>query len=180
MKSPMTTLCYVEKDDSYLMLHRVKKEKDVNKDKWIGIGGHFEQGESPEECLLREAREETGLTLTSWQFRGLVTFTQEGYGTEYMCLYTADGYEGSINHGMTDITEETIDIMDWVSNEECNDQDLEEVLSKLIKIYGDYSKIEDSNYADMDKSYQWMNVDGYEWVICGLTSEGKILIRWMI
>ena len=96
MKSPMTTLCYVEKDDSYLMLHRVKKEKDVNKDKWIGIGGHFEQGESPEECLLREAREETGLTLTSWQFRGLVTFTQEGYGTEYMCLYTADGYEGSI------------------------------------------------------------------------------------
>ena len=96
MKSPMTTLCYVEKDDSYLMLHRVKKEKDVNKDKWIGIGGHFEQGESPEECLLREAREETGLTLTFWQFRGLVTFTQEGYGTEYMCLYTADGYEGSI------------------------------------------------------------------------------------
>ena len=96
MKSPMTTLCYVEKDDSYLMLHRVKKEKDVNKDKWIGIGGHFEQGESPEEFLLREAREETGLTLTSWQFRGLVTFTQEGYGTEYMCLYTADGYEGSI------------------------------------------------------------------------------------
>lgn len=90
------------------------------------------------------------------------------------------GYEGSINHGMTNITEETIDIMDWVSNEECNDQDLEEVLSKLIKIYGDYSKIEDSNYADMDKSYQWMNVDGYEWVICGLTSEGKILIRWMI
>lgn len=96
MKSPMTTLCYIEKEDSYLMLHRVKKENDVNKDKWIGIGGHFEQGESPEECLMREAREETGLMLTSWKFRGLVTFTQEGYGTEYMCLYTADGYEGSI------------------------------------------------------------------------------------
>ena len=96
MKSPMTTLCYIEKEDSYLMLHRVKKENDVNKDKWIGIGGHFEQGESPEECLMREAREETGLMLTSWKFRGLVTFTQEGYGTEYMCLYTADGFEGSI------------------------------------------------------------------------------------
>lgn len=96
MKSPMTTLCYIEKDDSYLMLHRVKKENDVNKDKWIGIGGHFEQGESPEECLLREAKEETGLTLTSWRFRGLVTFTQQGYGTEYMCLYTADGFEGNI------------------------------------------------------------------------------------
>ena len=64
MKSPLTTLCYIEKDDQYLMLHRVSKKNDVNKDKWIGIGGHFEEGESPEECLLREAKEETGLTLT--------------------------------------------------------------------------------------------------------------------
>ena len=68
-KSPLTTLCYIEKDDSYLMLHRVKKQKDVNKDKWIGIGGHFEAGESPEECLLREVKEETGLTLTGFSFR---------------------------------------------------------------------------------------------------------------
>lgn len=95
-RSPMTTLCYVEKEDAYLMLHRVSKKNDVNKDKWIGIGGHFEQGESPEECLLREAREETGLILTSWRFRGLVTFTQEGYGTEYMCLYTADKFQGEL------------------------------------------------------------------------------------
>ena len=93
---PITTLCYVEKDGKYLMLHRVKKKVDVNKDKWIGIGGHFEQGESPEECLLREAKEETGLTLTRWRFRGIVTFLAEGWETEYMCLYTADGFEGTL------------------------------------------------------------------------------------
>lgn len=92
MKSPLTTLCYIEKDDKYLMLHRVSKKNDVNKDKWIGIGGHFEEGESPEECLLREAREETGLQLTSWRFRGLLTFVSEGWPIEYICLYTADGF----------------------------------------------------------------------------------------
>lgn len=96
MRSPMTTLCYIEKDDAYLMLHRISKKNDVNKDKWIGIGGHFEAGESPEDCLLREAKEETGLTLTSWRFRGIVTFTQENYGTEYMCLYTACGFTGEL------------------------------------------------------------------------------------
>lgn len=95
-KSELTTLCYIEKDDCYLMLHRVKKEKDVNKDKWIGVGGHFERNESPEECLLREVKEETGLTLTSWQFRGLVTFMAEGWPTEYMCLFTADGFTGTM------------------------------------------------------------------------------------
>ena len=95
-KSQLTTLCYIEQDEKYLMLHRVKKEKDVNKDKWIGIGGHFEEGESPEECLLREAEEETGLTLTSWRFRGLVTFLAEGWHTQYMFLCTADGFEGTI------------------------------------------------------------------------------------
>ena len=73
-RSPMTTLCYIEKDNQYLMLHRVSKKNDVNKDKWIGVGGHFEGRESPEECLLREVREETGLTLTSYRFRGIVTF----------------------------------------------------------------------------------------------------------
>ncbi len=95
-KSPLTTLCYIEKDSQYLMLHRVKKQKDVNKDKWIGIGGHFEQGESPEECLLREVKEETGLTLTGFDFRGIVTFFAEGWQTEYMCLYTSDSFEGDL------------------------------------------------------------------------------------
>ena len=92
----LTTLCYLEKDDCYLMLHRVKKKVDVNKDKWIGVGGHFEKDETPEECLLREVREETGLTLTSWRFRGLVTFLSDEWETEYMCLYTADGFEGEL------------------------------------------------------------------------------------
>lgn len=96
IRNPMTTLCYLEKDDSYLMLHRVKKVNDVNKDKWIGIGGHLEQGESPEECLIRETMEETGLTLHSFRFRGLVTFYQDGYGTEYMCLFTSDDFEGDL------------------------------------------------------------------------------------
>lgn len=95
-KSPLTTLCYIEKGNQYLMLHRVKKKKDVNKDKWIGIGGHFEAGESPEECLLREVKEETGLTLTSFSFRGFITFLAAGWPTEYMCLYTADGFEGEL------------------------------------------------------------------------------------
>ena len=92
----LTTLCYLEKDDRYLMLHRIKKEVDVNKDKWIGVGGHFEKDETPEECLLREVKEETGLTLTSWRFRGLVTFLSDAWEKEYMCLYTADGFEGDI------------------------------------------------------------------------------------
>lgn len=96
MKSQLTTLCYIEKDGQYLMLHRISKKNDINKDKWIGIGGHFEGDESPEECLLREVEEETGLTLTSYRFRGIVTFCSEGYQTEYMCLYTADGFSGTM------------------------------------------------------------------------------------
>ena len=110
-RSKLTTLCYIEKGDSYLMLHRVSKKHDVNKDKWIGIGGHFEENESPEECLLREAKEETGLTLTSWKFRGIVTFISEGWNTEYMCLCTADGYEGEIipcNEG----------VLEWIRKED--------------------------------------------------------------
>ena len=93
----LTTLCYIEKDNCYLMLHRVSKKNDINKDKWIGIGGHFLQNESPEECLLREAKEETGLTLTSYKFRGIVTFITDGLEeAEYMHLYTADNFEGEL------------------------------------------------------------------------------------
>ena len=96
VKTNLTTLCYIERDDCYLMLHRVSKKNDINKDKWIGIGGHFEDDESPEECLLREAREETGLTLTSWRLRGIVTFISDRWQTEYMFLYTADGFTGDL------------------------------------------------------------------------------------
>ncbi len=91
-----TTLCYITRGDQVLMLHRVKKKNDINHDKWIGIGGKFEGEESPEECLLREAREETGLTLTHWQCRGVVTFRQEGTEGEYMYLFTADGFLGEL------------------------------------------------------------------------------------
>ena len=92
----LTTLCYIENEDSYLMLHRVKKKNDVNKDKWIGVGGKFEPDESPEECLLREVWEETGLRLTSYRLRGVLTFLSEGWESEYIFLYTADGYTGEI------------------------------------------------------------------------------------
>ena len=91
-----TTLCYIERDGQYLMLHRTKKERDENRDKWIGIGGKFEDRESPEDCVLREVREETGLTLTSYRYRGLVTFVHNVWPTEYMHLFTADGFTGSL------------------------------------------------------------------------------------
>jgi 8-oxo-dGTP diphosphatase len=91
-----STLCYVLRGNDVLMLHRVKKKNDINKDKWIGIGGKFEENESPDECLLREALEETGLELTSWQCRGIVTFLTETGNGEYMYLFTADGFEGEL------------------------------------------------------------------------------------
>lgn len=91
-----TSLCYIERGDEYLMLHRVKKENDINRDKWIGLGGKFEEDESPDECLLREVYEESGLKLTSWRYRGIVTFVNTVCESEYMHLFTADGFEGEI------------------------------------------------------------------------------------
>lgn len=91
-----STLCYIVKDGKVLMLHRVKKKNDINHDKWIGIGGKFEPEEAPEECILRETKEETGLTLTSWRCRGVVTFLQEGGEGEYMYLFTADDFTGEL------------------------------------------------------------------------------------
>ena len=86
-----TTLCYVERDGCWLMLHRVKKKQDLNQGKWIGIGGHVEPGETPEECVRREAREETGLVLTHLQYRGVIDFLNDCCESEVMYLYTADG-----------------------------------------------------------------------------------------
>ena len=92
----LTTLCYIENDrKEYLMLHRTKKKNDQSHDKWLGVGGKFEADESPEECMLREVREETGLTLTSWAYRGIVTFVSGDY-CEYMHLFTADAFEGTL------------------------------------------------------------------------------------
>ncbi len=92
----VTTLCYLEQDGQYLMLHRVKKKQDANAGKWIGLGGHVEAGESPDDCVVREVFEESGLRLTSFQIRGIITFCQEGRDAEYMFLYTADGFFGEL------------------------------------------------------------------------------------
>ena len=89
-----STLCYLERGEEYLMLHRVKKQNDMNHDKWIGVGGKFEEGESPEDCILRETWEETGLALTDYRYRGLVTFVSDTYPTEYMHLFTARNWTG--------------------------------------------------------------------------------------
>ncbi|MCM1467017.1 MAG: 8-oxo-dGTP diphosphatase [Alistipes sp.] len=92
----LSTLCYIEQKDQYLMLHRVKKENDINHDKWIGVGGKFKENETPEECLLREVKEETGLTLTKYRYRGLLTFIYEDMEAEYIYLFTATEYTGEL------------------------------------------------------------------------------------
>ena len=91
-----STLCYLERDGQYLMLHRIKKKKDINKGKWIGVGGKFEEGESPEDCVTREVWEETGLTLTDYAYRGVVTFVSDRWEGEYMHLFTATGFTGQV------------------------------------------------------------------------------------
>ena len=107
-----TTLCYIENErGDYLILHRVKKENDCNRDKWIGVGGKFEDGESPEECVLRETLEETGLTLTDWRYRGIVTFVSDRWETEYMHLFTATGWTGRLH-------ECDEGVLEWVSREQ--------------------------------------------------------------
>ncbi len=102
-----TTLCYIEKDGKYLMIHRVKRKGDGNDNKWLGVGGHFEDGESPFDCVLREAREETGLTLLSPKYRGIVTFVSDEYETEQMHLFTCTEFTGQL----TDCDEGTLE---WV------------------------------------------------------------------
>lgn len=111
-----STLCYIEKDGCYLMLHRVKKENDCNKDKWIGIGGKFEDRESPEECVLREVYEETALTLESLMYRGIVTFVSDEWETEYMHLFTSDKFSGTL-----------------IKSEDCTEGDLEWVKISEVK-----------------------------------------------
>ena len=105
-----STLCYLERGDEYLMLHRVKKDHDVNQGKWIGVGGKFQDGESPEECILRECLEETGLTLTEYRYRGLVTFVSDEAPTEYMHLFTASAWTG-------ELTECSEGDLEWVPKE---------------------------------------------------------------
>ncbi len=92
-----TTLCYIEKEGAYLMMHRVKKQKDINKDKWVGVGGKISDGESPRESIIREIKEETGVVPLNLEYRGIITFVSDLYGTEIMHLFTACGYVGKIN-----------------------------------------------------------------------------------
>ena len=125
----LTTLCYLEKDDKYLMLHRVKKKNDVNQDKWIGVGGHALSYESPEDCLLREVQEETRLLLTDYRFRGIVTFALKDVETQYMCLYTANGWEGELDYNCPE------GVLEWVAKEQITSLELwlgDKVFFKLI------------------------------------------------
>ena len=107
-----TTLCYLERGREYLALHRIKKETDENSGKWIGVGGKFQEGESPDDCLLREVREETGLKLLSWRCRGVVTFVSDEWGTEYMHLFTSDAWEGTLRGDCEE------GVLAWVDREE--------------------------------------------------------------
>lgn len=150
-KSELTTLCYIEKDDCYLMLHRIKKEADVNKDKWIGVGGHFEKNESPEDCLLREVKEETGLTLTSWKFRGIVTFIAAGWPTEYMCLFTADEYTGTLR-------ECSEGVLEWVPKD----------------------RLEELALWEGDKIFFRLLAEQDEFFSLKLEYEGDTLVRWSL
>ena len=134
MKMNLTTLCYIEKDDCYLMMYRISKKNDANEGKWIGIGGHFEEGESPEECLLREVYEETGLTLTSYRLRGIITFVSDEWSGEYMHLYTADDFEGDVNAAQAKCTE---GVLRWIPKQKVYDLNLWEgdriFLKKLME-----------------------------------------------
>lgn len=166
MNTRLSTLCYIENEEQYLMLHRIMKKNDVNKDKWIGVGGHFEEGESPEECILREVKEETGYTLTSYQYRGLVTFVSGEIETEYMSLFTADGFHGDpipCDEG----------VLEWVPKKNIADLNLwegDKIFFRLLEekspffslklVYNVEGKLEDAslNGKKMEKT-------GNEWIL---------------
>lgn len=124
-----TTLCYIRQGTRCLMLHRIKKENDMNRDKWIGIGGKFEGTESPEECLLREAREETGLTLTDWRYRGIVTFVSDRWPAEQMHLFTADGFTGELK----ECDEGVLEWLEWSELTRIPHWEGDEIFLRLIE-----------------------------------------------
>lgn len=124
-----TTLCHIEKDGKYLMLHRIKKKNDLNQDKWVGIGGKFEFGESPEQCNRREAFEETGLTLGKCNYRGIVTFVSDKWGCEYMHVFTCSDFSGEIK-------ECDEGVLEWVDKKEVYNLPLwegDKIFLKLIE-----------------------------------------------
>ena len=107
-----TTLCYIEKDGCYLMIHRIKKQNDMNKDKWLGVGGKLEDGESPFDCARREILEETGLKVNKLNYKGIITFVSDLYGTEYMHLFTSDDYYGEVDYECNEGN------LEWVKKED--------------------------------------------------------------
>lgn len=152
-----TTLCYIRRGDEYLMLHRIKKENDLNRDKWIGIGGKFLEDESPDECLLRETLEETGLTLTDYRYRGIVTFVNTKYPSELMHLFTADGYEGELR----DCDE---GVLEWIDRKKLFGLTLWEGDKIFLKLLED----EDRPFFSLKLSY-----DGDELLYAAL--DGKVI-----
>lgn len=136
-KARLSTLCYIENDDKYLMLHRIIKANDINHNKWIGVGGHFEDRESPDDCLLREVREETGYTLTDYKFRGIVTFiygSGEKEMVEYMHLFTATGFKGKPIHCDEGVLE-------WVPKDKLLDLELwegDKIFLRLLSVRDDF------------------------------------------
>lgn len=163
IEGSLTTLCYLEQDGQWLMLHRIKKKNDVNKDKWIGVGGHAEAYESPEDCLLREVKEETGLTLTDYRFRGIVTFALQDVETQYMCLYTATGWDGEL---LPDCRE---GVLEWVPKEKVKELALwdgDQVFFKLLE--------EDAPFFSLKLSY--VQDDLKECVLNGKAIDWKAFI----
>lgn len=141
-KLRLTTICYIEKDEKYLMLHRTKKENDQSHDKWLGVGGKFEENESPDECVVREVKEETGLTLLSYKLRGVMTFVSNIWETEYMFIYTADRFEG-------ELTECSEGELLWVEKSKVPDLNLWEGDILFLK-----KLMEDSEFFTIKVQYQ--------------------------
>ena len=143
----LTTLCYLEKDDCYLMMHRISKKNDMNAGKWIGVGGHFENNESPEDCLLREVKEETGLTLTDYRLRAIITFISNESGCEYMHLYTATGFEGVLDENCTE------GILKWIPKKDVETLNLWEGDKIFLKLL-----LETNSFFSLKLEYEGDNL----------------------
>lgn len=146
-----TSLCYIENNNAYLMMHRIKKMNDLNHDKWVGIGGKFEQNETPFDCALREIKEETGVIPLNLKYRGIVTFISDIYGKEYMHLFTANGYKGNINYSCNE------GVLEWVKKTELNNLPLwqgDKIFFNLLET--------ENNFFYLTLNYQGDNLLSYE------------------
>ena len=147
-----STLCYIKKDDSYLMLHRTKKKNDVNEGKWIGVGGKLEAGETPEECVNREVFEETGLKLSSYSFRGIINFASEGWEDEKIYLYTSDSFLG-------ELTECKEGVLEWIKENDIFSLNLWEGDRIFLK-----RLLEGGPFFTLNLSYKGDELISYEFV----------------